>query len=244
MRGHRDKKHLCPTYVPVKEENLVLGDKFNLTKAENLFLAKKTIVENIYHSARLEGCNVTFSETKTILDGVSVGGLDMDDVQVILNLRDAWKFTLKSIEDPFDLDFACKINTFVARNQSLDWGVLRDGNVGISGVDYVPIIPVEKDVRKTIGKIQSLDSTTEKALTFYLWAMRSQLFWDGNKRTSNICANKILIADGKGILTIQEKHLGEFNALLTGYYNTNNDAIIKDFLYEKCLYGIDFGADH
>ena len=100
---------LC--YVPVREDGLVLGDKFN-------YLAKKTIVENIYHSARLEGCNVTFPETKTILDGVSVGGLDMDDVQVILNLRDAWKFTLKSIEDPFNLEFACKINSFVARNQT------------------------------------------------------------------------------------------------------------------------------
>ena len=32
--------------------------------------------------------------------------------------------------------------------------------------------------------------------------MRSQLFWDGNKRTSNIVANSILIKNGKGIISI------------------------------------------
>ncbi len=43
-------------------------DKYVLTKEQNVFLAKKLIVENIYHSAKLEGCNVTFPDTKTILD--------------------------------------------------------------------------------------------------------------------------------------------------------------------------------
>lgn len=30
-------------------------DKYNLTVEQNIFLAKKLIVENIYNSARLEG---------------------------------------------------------------------------------------------------------------------------------------------------------------------------------------------
>lgn len=108
----------------------MLKDKFNLTKEQNIFLAKKTIVENIYHTARLEGCNITFQDTKNILDGVSVGNLNMDDVQVVLNLHDAWRYALKHIDDPFSLEFACKINEHVARNESLDWGVLRYARCG------------------------------------------------------------------------------------------------------------------
>ena len=38
--------------------------KYNLTLQENVFLAKKKIVENIYSNARIEGCNVTFPETR------------------------------------------------------------------------------------------------------------------------------------------------------------------------------------
>jgi len=218
----------------------MLEGKFNLTKEQNIFLAKKTIVENIYHLAKLEGVNVTFPETQTILNGVSVGGLSMDDVQVILNLRDAWKYTLESIDEPFSLDFACKVNENVSRNESLDWGVLRYGTVGISGVDYVPSIPVKEEVEDKIDVFLKNENVTESALDYYVWAMRSQLFWDGNKRTSNICANKLLIENGKGILMVKEEHLNEFHVHLSEFYESNDSRQLKHFLYDKCLYGMEF----
>lgn len=72
-----------------------------------------------------------------------------------------------------------------------------------------------------------------------LYGMRSQLFWDGNKRTNMIIANKIMIENGKGIITVKEENLLEFNQLLTEYYNTNNDETIIKFLYNNCIFGID-----
>src|SRR5690554_3691150 len=139
-----------------------MKDKYNLTLEQNIFLAKKLIVENIYYSARLEGCNVTFPDTKTILDGVSVANLKMSDVEVILNLRDAWKYLIDNIEKPFNLELICKINYFVARKESLEWGVLRNGNVSISGVDYIPPIPDEENVMDNIDKILSIENVTER----------------------------------------------------------------------------------
>lgn len=73
-----------------------------------------------------------------------------------------------------------------------------------------------------------------------LYGMRSQLFWDGNKRTSTICANKIMIENGKGIIKISDKHLEEFNVLLTKFYNTNDKDKIKQFIYDNCIDGISF----
>lgn len=72
-----------------------------------------------------------------------------------------------------------------------------------------------------------------------LYGMRSQLFWDGNKRTSIICANKILIQNGKGILMVQDKDLKEFSQLLTDYYTTNQSEKIEEFLWNHCIFGID-----
>ena len=43
-----------------------MKDKYYLTKEQNLFLAKKVLVSNIYNSARLEGINTTYPDTKTI----------------------------------------------------------------------------------------------------------------------------------------------------------------------------------
>ena len=103
-----------------------MENKYNLTLEENVFLAKRNLVDNIYASAKMEGLNVTFPQTKTILDGVNVPELKLDEIQCVLNLRDAWKYVINNINNEFNLEFICKINEFVSRNESLSWGNLRN----------------------------------------------------------------------------------------------------------------------
>ena len=215
-----------------------MKDKYQLTKEQNLFLAKKVLVSNIYNSARLEGINTTYPDTKTILEGVNVPTLKLDEINCILNLGDAWNYVLTNIDNEINLDFICKVNSYVSRNESLEWGVLRNGKVGINGVDYIPDIPIKEDVINNINKILQEENVTKKAIDLMLYLMRSQVFWDGNKRTSMIIANKILIENGCGIITVKEENINEFNILLTQYYNTNNKNKIVEFLYEKCIFGL------
>ena len=216
-----------------------IKDKYNLTIEENIFLAKKILVNSIYNSAKLEGINITFPETQTILNGVNVPNVRLDDITCILNLRDAWKEVLNNINEELNLEYICKINSFISRNESLEWGVLRTGQVGISGTNYIPEIPNENDVKEKLNKILSIENITLRAIKYMLYGMRSQLFWDGNKRTSMIIANKIMIENGKGIITIKEENLLEFNTLLTNYYNTNNEEEIINFIYNNSIFGID-----
>lgn len=216
-----------------------MKDKYNLSLEQNIFLAKKLIISNIYSNARIEGCNVTFSETQTIVEGVNVPNVSLDDINCILNLKDAWKFVINNIEDNLDLDFICKVNSYVARNEALEWGKLRTGKVSISGTEYIPEIPKLETVEEKLAKINSIDNVTKRAIQYMLYVMRGQLFWDGNKRTSIIIANKILISNGKGILTIKDENLQEFNTLLTKFYDTNDSEKIEEFLYEKCIIGME-----
>ena len=217
-------------------------DKYHLTKEQNLFLAKKVLAFIIYNSVRLEGINATYPDTKTILEGVNVPTLKLDEINCILNLRDAWNFVLTNIDDEIDLNFICKVNSFVSRNESLEWGVLRNGRVGINGVDYIPDIPNMDDVKNNINDILNENNATTKAIKLMLYLMRSQIFWDGNKRTSMIVANKILISNGCGVITIKECDIKEFNTLLTEYYNTNNDEKLCLFLYEKCIFCLEINS--
>ena len=216
-----------------------MKDKYYLTKEQNLFLAKKVLVSNIYNSARLEGINTTYPDTKTILEGVNVPSLKLDEINCILNLRDAWNFTLSNIDSNVTLDFICKVNSFVSRNESLEWGVLRRGKVGINGVDYIPSIPNRDDVIINIKEILKEENITSRSLNLMLYLMRSQIFWDGNKRTAMIVANKILIENGCGIISVKENNINEFNKLLTEYYNTGNKNKIISFLYDKCIFGLE-----
>ncbi len=73
-----------------------------------------------------------------------------------------------------------------------------------------------------------------------LYGMRNQLFWDGNKRTSTICANKIMIENGCGIIKVPVNKLHEFNILLSEFYTTNNKEKIIQFIYDNAIDGIAF----
>lgn len=97
-----------------------ITDKYNLTKEENIFLAKKVLVNSIYNSAKLEGINITLSETQTILDEINISKIKLDDITCILNLKDAWKELLTNINQKLDLDYICKINSLISRNESLE----------------------------------------------------------------------------------------------------------------------------
>ena len=215
-----------------------MENKYQMTLEQNIFLAKRNLVNNVYANARMEGINVTFPQTKTILDGVNVPSLKLDEIQCILNLRDAWKFVINNIEKKLNLDFICKVNEYVARNESLEWGKLRTGMVEITGTQDIPEIPNKEKVEKNIENIFKIENATQKAITYMLYAMRSQLFWDGNKRTSTIVANKIMIENGAGIIKVPDEKLEEFNQLLTEYYNSNDMKKISDFIYENCIDGI------
>lgn len=73
-----------------------------------------------------------------------------------------------------------------------------------------------------------------------LYGMRAQLFWDGNKRTSTICANKIMIENGVGIIKVPDNKLEEFHRLLSDSYTTNDRTKIKQFIWDECIDGIMF----
>ncbi len=214
-------------------------NKFNLTPEQSVFLAKKKWDENVYCGMRMENRAVTFPQTKTILNGVNVPNVQLDDIQAILNMRDAWKYLLSTINEPLTLDYICKLNEYIARNEALAWGVLRNGTVGISGTDYMPPKPVREQVADELNQILTSDTTaTEKALSAFLWGARGQFFWDGNKRTSMTVANKILIQSGAGILTITDAHMERFNELLLAFYNTGEGEQLKAFLYENTIQGL------
>lgn len=214
-------------------------DKYKLTPEQNLFLAKKKWDENVYCGMRMENRAVTFPQTKTILSGVNVPNVRIDDIQAILNMRDSWKYLLSTITEPLTLEYICKLNEYIARNEALEWGTLRTGTVGISGTDYMPPIPEYNKVKTELENILNADTTaTEKALNIFTWGARSQLFWDGNKRTSLVAANKILITSGVGMLTIKENNMQQFNELLVDFYNTGNPDNVKEFLYNNAIEGI------
>ncbi len=98
-------------------------DKYQLSRQQNLFLAKKKWDENIYCGMKMENRKITFPETQTILNGVNVPSVRLDDILAVLNMRDAWRYLVSVVDEPPTLALICKLNAYVARNESLELGV-------------------------------------------------------------------------------------------------------------------------
>ena len=128
----------------------MLKDKYNMTQEQNIFLAKRNIVDSIYKSSHIEGIDITFPETQKIFDGGNVSKLRIDEIQTINNLKHAWLFVLNSINNKNDLNLLKSINSIVGSNLVDNAGNKRNYNVSIGGTDYKPEIPDEKKLKNIL----------------------------------------------------------------------------------------------
>ncbi len=224
----------------VRSQNMYT-DKYSLTREQSIFLARKKWDENVFCGMKMENRNVTFPQTQAILNGVNVPSVSLDDIVAILNMRDAWKFLLETLDEPITVEYFCKLNSYISRNESLEWGVLRTGTVGISGVKYVPPLPDRKTVDQELRIV--LDKPcddTEKSLDLFLWGSRRQIFWDGNKRSSLMLANKLMVERGRGVITVDDAVMVDFSSRLSMFYETGSASNLKKFLYDTSIKGIDY----
>lgn len=221
-------------------------DKYNLSLKENIFLAKKVLVAQIHNLSRFENCQTTLLQTEQIINGQNVASASLGDIQTILNLKRAYQYVMRHISDglPVDIPLLKKINSIVAQEDSLAPGDFRTGTVGVTLVDgsrHTPPAMSEVDVQNLLGQIKNRsNSTTETAIRSMLAFMRQQIFWDGNKRTATLFANAMLIEKGCGILEISELQMPEFNIKLSDFYRSGDDTDVATYLYQNCIFGIDY----
>lgn len=182
----------------------------------------------VHITSRFEGVTTTLPETQTIIDGLGVSGVPVDDINTIVQLKRAWQYIITE-ESPLTLAVEQKINQITARG------------------DFVPPEVDFSKEKKYFDMLmeQPKMSMTEKALRLMYHNMRQQIFWDGNKRTAFLAANKLLIDHGIGILSISLDLWPKWNELISDYYFSGELAPLLAWTYENGIFGIDmFKAGH
>ena len=215
--------------------------KFNMTIEQNIFVAKRNIIDYMWKSARLEGIGVTYPDTEAIFNGLTVQGVSVKDTVAINNLKHSWGFVLENVDYPMDYPFICKINQIVGGDSLIsNAGFVRKVPVSIGGTTWKPDIPIESIIKEELVDILKIESPTERAIILMLYCMLGQMFLDGNKRTGMLAGNHCMITNGAGIISIPIEHQREFTALLIEFYETKKINRITNFVYDKCIDGIAF----
>ena len=215
--------------------------KYHMTREETLFVVRRNIVDYIWKSARLEGLAVTYPDTEAIYNGMSVQGVKVSDIVAVNNLKHAWQFVLDKLDEPADYPFVCKVNQCVGGNSLINRaGYLRNVPVSIGGTTWKPDMPIESQIKEEMAEIGQIENPTDRALTMMLYLVRKQMFLDGNKRTSMLAGNHVMISNGCGIISVPIELQPVFTGLLIQFYESNDMTEIKQFLYENCIDGIEF----
>lgn len=118
-------------------------------------------------------------------------------------------------------------------------------NITFPEIDHIPgfLLKLKRDLMHKSQNNSWMDEFHKSkdkykgAATLLVKLIKGQVFWDGNKRTTFLFVNKLLIERHLGILSLNEKTFLKFESLLNQYYNdeTKLDQIVK-YLCNNCFY--------
>lgn len=220
-------------------------ENIKMSLEDNIFLAKRDLVDSIWKETNLEGYAVTFPQTATVVDGFSASGMSVNSVITINNLKRAWYFIIDNIEYKPDIRYISQVNKILGGDQLINRaGLIRNKNVEISGTNWIPEIPTLDNINENLNKLNAIEDDIERSLKTMLYLMRSQLFIDGNKRTAQLIANQILISKGGGIISIPLEIQDKFRNELVKYYETGEDKDILKLLRNHCLKNLDMSKEN
>lgn len=212
-----------------------------LDKNRLIILTKKLLPDMVFNMASLEGNPFTYPEVQTLLEGITIGGHKLSDEQQVLRIRDGWNFIFESVrKDKINInkELFNSLNGIVAKDEALISGMFRNGQVRIGGTDFIP--PKAEELENIFQQelqvlIERSKSNIDLAFDIFLWGALNLFFYDGNKTTSRLVANLILIFNGQGIFNIKVKNRLEFNTLMVDFYNNHDGDKIFEFFYDYCL---------
>lgn len=197
-------------------------------------MAKRLLVDSIWKSANLEGLGTTFPKTEAILANAPTT-TKTEEVLFIVNMKRAWQFLLDNLNYDNNLMILREYNKIVGELLFQYAGEIRTIPVQIGGTSWEPEIPQTGVIIKRLEEIEKIQDTELKALKYFCYTARTQMFVDGNKRVAQLIANKVLIENNVGIFQIPIEKLEEFKGLLIEFYETDREEEIVAFMKEFCI---------
>ena len=191
-----------------------------------------------WKSSEIEGNTYTLLETVNLLkDKIEAKGKKREEAIMLLNHKAALKAIIEQSAYFKDLSLARMEDVHSVLIEEL--GVernLRHIRVGISGTNYRPL-DVESQIREAVDDMCALvngkGDPYEKALLALLLIAYIQPFTDGNKRTSRLMANSLLISRSLCPLSFRTVEANDYRAALLLFYEQNNVSAFKRIFLEQ-----------
>jgi len=204
---------------------------------------ERFIIEFAWKSSKIEGNTYSLFDTESLIKQKTEAlGHSREEAIMILNHKQAFDFILKHKEDFKNISLAkiSELHNCIVREMGITTG-LRIHSVGITGTAYLP--PDNKwQIQEALEKmIKVLEQTTfplEKALIAEAMLAYIQPFADGNKRTSRMLANAILLAQDFYPLSYRSVDEATYKKGLILFYEQNSIYTLKNIFIDQYKFAL------
>jgi len=194
-------------------------------------LLNHVLIDWTYNSNAIEGNTLTISETKVVLEGMTVGGKTMREHLEVINHKDAIDFLEDIVQEQEQLtEWTIKsIHRLVLKGiQDENAGVYRKENVLIGGASHRPPdhLVVQELMERFVFEVENEWSTchpVERAAKVHAEFVKIHPFIDGNGRTSRLLMNYELMKSGFPPAIIKAVDRARYYDALDLAHTTGND---------------------
>lgn len=199
---------------------------------------ERLVIELAWKSSKIEGNTYTLLDTeKLILENKEAPGHSKNEARMILNHKDAFNYirrhssqfktvSRKNLEE---------LHAVLVKDLNVNLG-LRAKPVGVIGSIYQPldnIYQITEAVEELAQAVSRLKTAYAKSLLTLLGVSYIQPFADGNKRTSRLMANALLISHSLAPLSYRSVEEEDYRAAMLVFYELNSIAPMKKIFIEQ-----------
>lgn len=202
---------------------------------------ERFVIELSWKSSKIEGNTYSLLETEELIQkNIPAEGHSKEEAIMILNHKRAFETILENRGD-FEKLTISKINQLhnvMVENLKINTG-LRNEAVGITGTVYKPLdnkYQIEDALTKTVDLINKDKSSLQQAFIAAVMIPYIQPYSDGNKRTSRMLVNAILLAGDYYPLSYRSVDIDEYKKATILFYEQGSLYHIKRLFLEQVVF--------
>lgn len=199
---------------------------------------ERIMIEFSWKSSVIEGNTYSLLGTEALIKNNIIGeGKTKEETQMILNHKDAFNEAIQNRGRFVKLQSADVeyIHSVLTKKLGIAKNIRKFG-VGITGTKYRPLDnepQIKEALRNIVALINNKESFFEKALLISILIAYIQIFEDGNKRTSRMISNAILLAHNSIPLSYRIVDVEEYKKAVILFYEINNLSYFKQIFIEQ-----------
>lgn len=199
---------------------------------------ERIMIEFSWKSSVIEGNTYSLLGTEALIKNNVVGkGKTADETQMILNHKDAFNEAIQNRERFIKLRSADieYVHSILTKKLRITRNIRKEG-VGITGTKYRPLDnepQIKEAMQNMVDLINKKESFLEKAFLVSILIAYIQVFEDGNKRTSRMISNAILLAHNSIPLSYRIVDVEEYKKAVILFYELNNISYFKQMFIDQ-----------